>query len=303
MPDARVDFDMNILVLGETGQLARSLQDSQPAGLQVEYLSRDQCDLASAEQIKAALDAIQPDWVINAAAYTAVDKAEEEQDLANAINAEAPRAMAEWIAGNLPDQNKEPTKLIHISTDFVFDGTGTAPYKPSDPTDPLGAYGLSKLNGEIAIQEAAPEQSMIIRTAWVYSEHGNNFVKTMLRLMAERDELNVVNDQRGTPTYARDLAEIIWLLVTSNRFMPGTYHWSGAGEISWYEFATAIQAEALKNGLLTKPIPIKPIPASDYPTPAKRPAYSVLNTSDLEQVTSRRAAPWRQQLIEMLRRL
>jgi dTDP-4-dehydrorhamnose reductase len=287
---------MNILIFGETGQLAKSLRDTQPDNLQVTYLSRTGCDLSDSNQINAALEQHNPDFIINAAAYTAVDQAEAEPELADAINADAPRAMAEWAASH-------GAKLLHISTDFVFNGQSNTPYKPTDPTSPLGQYGQSKLAGELAIEEAAPEQAMIIRTAWVYSEHGNNFVKTMLRLMQERDELSVVNDQRGTPTYARGLATLVWRIVTQGLFTAGTYHWTDKGEITWYEFASAIQQEAAGMGLLQQKVPIKPITTDEYPTPAARPAYSVLDCSDLSTVTDIEPTPWRDNLVTALHKL
>jgi len=294
---------MKALVFGETGQLAKCLQDSQPANLHVDYLNRQNCDLESANEITAALDARQPDWVINAAAYTAVDKAEDEPGLAKTINAEAPKAMAEWVAQSHAARKETAPKLIHISTDFVFDGTATEPYKPADPSSPLGAYGHSKREGELEVLSAAADHAMIIRTAWVYSEHGSNFVKTMLRLMAERDNLGVVDDQRGSPTYARGLAEVVWALVLSNQFSPGVFHWTDRGQITWYEFACEIRAEALELGLLINPAAVEPIPTSSYPTPAERPQYSVLDCTDLEQILDKHTSPWRPQLVEMLGRL
>ena len=162
---------------------------------------------------------------------------------------------------------------IHISTDFVFDGLNQEPYKPEDETAPIGSYGRSKLKGEIKGIDLAPHAAMIIRTAWVYSEYGNNFLKTMLRLMKERDSLSVVHDQRGSPTYAASLAHIIWQVIREDRFRPGIYHWADRADITWYEFARAIQHEALKIGLLERAIPITDISTEQYPTAAGRPAY------------------------------
>ncbi|MDA0979055.1 MAG: dTDP-4-dehydrorhamnose reductase, partial [Proteobacteria bacterium] len=216
-----------MLVFGSTGQVASALKMTL-ADQGAVFLDRGACDLGSPAAVQAALERYQPRFIINAAAYTAVDRAEEEPELAYAINAVAPRIMAEYVAsvssgGRL---NPPPSSLIHISTDFVFNGTRTTPYRPGDPTDPLGAYGASKLAGELNILDAAPERSMIIRTAWVYHEEGGNFVKTMLRLMGERNELGVVNDQRGSPTYAASIADAITTIIQQDLFTPGIYHWT-----------------------------------------------------------------------------
>ena len=247
-------------------------------------------------RLNATLEKEKPDFIVNAAAYTAVDKAEEEPQQAQLVNEEAVRCMARYarISG---------AQLVHLSTDFVFDGTKQSPYLPGDATGPLGVYGQSKLAGELAALEEAPESTMIIRTAWVYSEHGNNFVKTMLRLMREREELGVVDDQRGSPTYAGNLAEIIWHIHEQNLFTPGSYHWTNQANITWCDFARAIQEEALASGLLKRAIPINPITTDDYPTPAARPAFSVLNNTKLAKLVGIEPTPWRQNLKLMLSRL
>ncbi len=286
---------MKILVFGSTGQVARSLRDTQPAGLNVFYVDRTACDLSEPLSVEYYLEQQSPDLIINAAAYTQVDNAEEEPELAERINADAVGAMARYV-------ETSGAKLINISTDFVFDGKKTSPYLPGDETGPLGEYGASKLAGELQALNAAPEQTMIIRTAWVYSEHGGNFVKTMLRLMAERDELGVVSDQRGSPTYARSLAEVIWQIVDHDLFQPGIYHWTDEGDITWYEFALGIQEEGSKAGLLERRIPVNPIATDDYPTPAARPAYSVLNTEKLATLSGFEPQPWRANLKSALSR-
>jgi dTDP-4-dehydrorhamnose reductase len=194
-------------------------------------------------------------------------------------------------------------RLIHLSTDFVFDGTKQLPYRPGDATSPLGEYGGSKVAGERAALQEAPESTMIIRTAWVYSEHGTNFVKTMLRLMNEKDGVGVVNDQSGSPTYAHGLAEMIWRVADHNLFTAGIYHWTDEGNITWCEFAKAIQEEALDAGYLSQLIPINPITTEDYPTPAARPAFSVLDNTKLAKLVGIEPTPWRQNLIFMLSRL
>ena len=276
---------MNVTVFGTTGQLARSLAHTKAARIRPTFLSRDDCDLRDAEMIRSVLTRQQPDFVINAAAYTAVDQAEQESEIAMAINATAPGIMAEWVA-------EHTAKLIHISTDFVFDGSSREPYKPEDQVAPLGSYGKSKLNGEIQVLDFAPQEAMIIRTAWVYSEYGNNFVRTMLRLMQDRDELSVVHDQHGYPTYAAGLARIIWQNINDGKFQPGIYHWSDRAEITWYEFAREIQQEALKIGLLGQAIPITDISTDQYPTPAVRPTYSVLDSSSLTDLLGIKNDDW-----------
>jgi dTDP-4-dehydrorhamnose reductase len=286
---------MTILVFGSSGQLAQSLQDTK-LDKEAFFVDHKTCDLAAPGQVDAILEAKKPELIINAAAYTAVDKAEAEPDLAHLINEASVRRMAVFAHAN-------NARLIHVSTDFVFDGTKQALYVPGDATSPLGEYGKSKLAGELAALQAAPESTMIIRTAWVYSEHGDNFVKTMLRLMSEKPELGVVNDQRGSPTYAGDLAEMIWRICDHDLFTPGIYHWTDEGNITWCDFARAIHEEALDTGLLAKAIPINPITTDDYPTPAARPAYSVLDTSKLGRLVGIAPTPWRQNLKLMLSRL
>ncbi|MEM7319959.1 MAG: dTDP-4-dehydrorhamnose reductase, partial [Pseudomonadota bacterium] len=248
---------MTLLVFGQTGQVARELARLKPDAA---CLGRDQADLSDPEACAAAIRAATPRAVINAAAYTGVDKAEDEEALATVINGEAPGAMAAACAGlGIP--------FVHISTDYVFEGGGETPWRPEDPTGPLGAYGRSKLAGEEAVRAAGGVHA-ILRTSWVVSAHGNNFVKTMLRLGAERDRLTIVADQVGGPTPARDIASACLAMarhLTDALENSGTYHFSGAGDVSWAEFARAIFAQA---GLSCD---VADIPSSDYPTPAKRP--------------------------------
>jgi len=286
---------MAILVFGSSGQLAQSLRDTQQDKEPI-FVDRNTCDLADPGRVDAILERQKPDLIINAAAYTAVDKAEEEPGLAHLINEASVRRMAAYAHAN-------NARLIHLSTDFVFDGTNQSPYLPGDPTGPLGEYGASKLAGELAALQEAPEATMIIRTAWVYSEHGNNFVKTMLRLMDERDGLGVVDDQRGAPTYAGGLAELIWQIHEQELFTAGIYHWTDQANITWCDFAGAIQEEAMAAGLLKKAIPINAITTDDYPTPAARPAYSVLDNTKLAKLAGIEPTPWRQNLKLMLSRL
>ena len=230
--------------------------------------------------------------MINAAAYTAVDKAESEPEEAHRGNAEGPAALARACsAGNI--------RFINVSTDFVFDGAASQPYTPDAATAPLGEYGRSKLAGELAVGEACPG-ALLLRTGWVYSSFGGNFVKTMLRLMGERDELSVVVDQVGTPTWAHGLAQAAWAAVARPE-LGGIYHWSDAGVCSWYDFATAICEEGLALGLLSRPVSVRPITSAEYPTPAQRPAYSVLDKTSSWRDLDLQGVHWREQLRAMLR--
>ena len=284
-------MSLTALVTGAGGQLGRELQLTTPAGWAVAALDRATLDIADTVSLRAALDRVRPAAVINAAAYTAVDKAETEAELAARSNAEGPAVLA----GACADLG---IRLVHISTDFVFDGAASRPYRPADATGPLGEYGRSKLAGEQGTQAANPA-ALILRTGWVYSRFGNNFVKTMLRLMAERDQLNVVVDQVGTPTWAHGLALTAWAGLR-HEDAHGIYHWSDAGVCSWYDFAVAIQEEALALGLLQREIAISPIPASDYPTPAARPSYSVLDKSSTCRDLDVTLTHWRAHLRAML---
>lgn len=264
-----------IVVTGATGQLGRTLSrlwaESPLPEYQLEALDRSELDISQADAAIAALSELKPAVIVNAAAYTQVDKAESDSIAAHLVNAEAAGRIAAWSAEN-------DAKLIHISTDFVFDGSSKTPYRPDHQTNPLGAYGASKLAGEHEIQTLAKDRSAIIRTSWLYSEYGNNFVKTMLRLMGDRDQLSVVNDQVGSPTSTHGLAALIFAMILKDSYQ-GLYHWTDGASISWYEFAQEIQDQGLSEGLLSKAIPISPITTSEYPTPAQRPAYSVLDRS------------------------
>ena len=295
---------MKILVTGKNGQLGSELQKTCPSNVELICFGSKELDISNAEQVNELLITHSPDIVINAAAYTAVDKAETDTDTAYAVN--------EQGAANLANACKNiDAKLIHISTDFVFDGTSTMPYTASDATNPLGVYGASKLAGEQAINEILGSKATIVRTAWVYSVFGNNFVKTMLRLMAEKEQLGIVGDQVGTPTWAAGLANMLWALVAkaSSEQVLNTentatiLNWTDAGVASWYDFAVAIQELAIEQGLLTKSIPISAIPAASYPTPAKRPAFSVLNKAQAEEISGVKTVHWRTQLKEMLTEL
>ncbi|MCB1687826.1 MAG: dTDP-4-dehydrorhamnose reductase [Halioglobus sp.] len=280
-----------VLVLGAGGQLGRELQRTVPAGVECVPRTRAELDIADASAVAECLADIQPELVVNAAAYTAVDKAESEKAAAHRGNAEAPGVVAAACA-------QRGLRFIHISTDFVFDGRASEPYRPEAATAPLGEYGRSKLEGEVAVQSALPE-ALILRTGWVYSSFGGNFVKTMLRLMGERDELGVVTDQVGTPTWAHGLAEAVWAAAARPQ-LQGIYHWSDAGVCSWYDFAVAICEEALALNLLSKPVKVRPISAAEYPTPAQRPAYSVLDKTSSWRDFAMEGVHWRRQLRAML---
>ena len=283
-----------VLITGAAGQLGRELLRSVPEGVECIAATREILDIADAAQVRAFVRRERPGLIINAAAYTAVDKAESEQELAAAINVNGAANLATACAEN-------GSRLIHVSTDFVFDGTSSTPYLPDAPTSPLGEYGRSKLAGEQAVVAGLPS-ALIIRTAWVYSAFGGNFVKTMLRLMAEREELSVVADQVGTPTWARGLADALWLAADQSD-LQGLYHWTDAGVCSWYDFAVAIAEEALEIGLLQRMPRIHPIPGSAYPTPAARPAFSVLDKNSTWAVLKTEGLHWRSQLRSMLKEL
>jgi len=283
---------MKVLITGAGGQVGWELQQTVSTDIEITALHRVELDIADQAAVMSVIKELQPDLVINAAAYTAVDKAEEEVDRAYKVNVDG----AANIARAVEDCS---ARLIHISTDFVFDGTGTKPYLPGDEPKPSGVYGASKLQGERAVMAETSGRAVILRTAWVYSVHGSNFDKTMLRLMAEREELGVVDDQVGTPTWAKELAKTIWL-IAGKTDMQGTYHWTDDGKASWYDFALAIQEEAYGLGLLQKTIPIKPIKTEEYPTPARRPAYSVLDKTSTLEALDCKAPHWRESLIKML---
>ena len=278
---------MKITITGGNGQLANELRATAPEFAELTVLSRSDLDIADESAVARYLAEAKPDAIINAAAYTAVDRAESDEKMAQAVNSSGPE--------NLAKHSAESCYLLHVSTDFVFDGRKNTPYLPADRTQPTSAYGRSKLGGEHAVAAHKSGNWAIIRTAWVYSAYGSNFVKTMLRLMAEKPQLGVVVDQVGTPTWARGLADVCWACVQHT--VTGIHHWSDAGVASWYDFAKAIQDLGLQHGLLTERIPINPIPSSAYPVPAQRPAYSVLDKSTLlAALPSVENIYWREQL-------
>lgn len=282
----------NIVVIGKSGQLAWELAQLTDEEVDIICLGRDQINVFCEQSITDALLKHQAHAVINACAYTAVDQAETDEKNAYQLNSKAVKNLAQVCKGL-------SLHLVHVSTDFVFSGDKSSPYLTDSPIEPLGIYGASKAQGELAISNTIPKQSCIIRTSWVYSIHGNNFVKTMLKLMADKPELGVISDQIGSPTYAKSLAKAC-LLAAKNKIC-GIHHWTDAGVASWYDFAVAIQEIAIEKGLLSNTIPIKPIRTIDYPTPAARPSYSVLDKTSCNTVfADLPLIHWRTQLIEML---
>ncbi len=279
---------MRILLFGPNGQVGSELRAlSWEGGLTLIPVSRESTDLSVTGAAEAAVRREKPDLVVNAAAYTAVDRAESEPDMAQAVNGAAPGGMARACADlGIP--------LIHISTDFVFDGAKNGPYVEDDPTGPVSVYGSSKLAGEAAVRGAL-DNHVILRTAWVFSPYGNNFLKTMLRLGAERDELGIVDDQRGCPTSAGGIARAIRAIVdrhyAGEALVPGTYHYCGDNAVTWFGFANAIFEAA--GDRLPGGITVKPIGTSDYPTPARRPSNSVMSCAKIRAVYGIEPDDWR----------
>ncbi|MGH8076028.1 MAG: dTDP-4-dehydrorhamnose reductase [Lysobacter sp.] len=293
---------MKILLLGGNGQVGHELRRSLVALGEVVITTRDgtlaaggSCealDLFALDTIAPLIERVAPDVVVNATAYTAVDRAENEPELAFRINAEAPQRIAEVCAAR-------STQLVHYSTDYVFDGTGSRPYLEDDATAPLGVYGASKLAGERAI-EAAGTHHLILRTAWVYATHGQNFLRTMLRLARERDELRVVADQRGSPTPAWLIADVTNAILKQGIAEPGVRHIVTQGETSWHGFAEAIMEEAHARHLIERKPRVVPITTADFPTRAQRPVYSVMDTGPLRRDYGLSLPDWRQALATTL---
>ncbi len=285
---------MRILLFGCDGQLGRELTAlSSERAVDLVGLNHAAVDITDPVAVARALEAQRPDVVVNAAAYTAVDKAESEPDLAARANAMAPGLIAERCA-------RYRTPMIHVSTDYVFDGTKASAYVEADPIAPLGVYGRTKAAGEAAVR-AAGERHLILRTSWVYGIHGANFLKTMLRLARERDRLTIVADQRGCPTATRDIAEGILAAAQAacaGTARWGTYHLAGTGVTTWHGFASAIVAHAAAHTGRTPEM--APITTADYPTPAKRPANSELDSSQFERAFRFRAAPWQDRVAEVV---
>ena len=285
-----------VLLIGAKGQVGQELQLTLPQLGEVISISREELDLTNSEKIGQLIREIHPDYLVNAAAYTAVDKAETEPDLAYSINAKAPKIMAE-------SAEKIKAKFLHISTDYVFDGRKNTPYLETDLTNPLGVYGQSKLRGEEEIK-TVNSQAIILRTAWVYGSYGkSNFVKTMLRLGKEREELKVVVDQVGSPTWAKDIAAAITQLLINADNPAGIYNFTNSGVASWFDLTKAIFEEAKISGIPLKIQRVIPITTAEYPTPAARPAYSVLSGQKISQQLGYIPPYWRDSLKAMLNQL
>jgi dTDP-4-dehydrorhamnose reductase len=282
---------MRVLVLGGGGQIARAVHAVAPNLSDIVLKTRAQLDIGDASGVARTLEEVRPSWVINGAAYTAVDLAEDQPEQAVAANDTAAGILANATA-------QAGCRLLHLSTDFVFDGKSNRAYLPNDQTNPLSVYGVSKLGGERRVLRAG-STGIVLRTAWVYASAGRNFVLTMLKLMRERQEIRVVCDQIGAPTWASSAAAAIWGLIEANA-SGGIYHWSDLGVASWYDFAVAIQEEALLRGLLNRAIPIVPIQSAEYPTPAQRPAFSLLDTGSTRALLKVPAQHWRHNLRNML---
>ena len=282
---------MNILITGCNGQLGNEMQLLEEVNPQHTYFNTDvaELDITDQQAIETFVNENQIDGIVNCAAYTAVDKAEDNERLCTLLNAEAPAYLAAAIG-------KRGGWMIQISTDYVFDGTQHTPYTEEADTCPNSVYGKTKLVGELNVQKFC-EQAMIIRTAWLYSTFGNNFVKTMIRLGKEKPELGVIFDQIGTPTYARDLAVAIFAAINQG-IVPGIYHFSNEGVISWYDFTKAIHRIA---GITT--CHVRPLHTSEYPTPAKRPHYSVLDKTKIKEVYHIEIPHWEESLEKCIKEL
>lgn len=285
---------MKVLVIGSNGQLGWELERTCPDNILFFGVDFPEIDICDESTIKQQINTISPDVIINAAAYTDVDKAEKDRDKAFLVNHKG--------AENLACRAKEANcRLIHISTDFVFNGKQSKPYKPDDKPCPESIYGESKFQGELAVKKILDDKALIIRTAWLYSSHGTNFVKNMLNLMKGYSKLKVIDEQTGTPTWAHGLANLVWTALEQK--LTGTFHYTDAGVASWYDFAVAIQEEALDAGIIERANPISPVPTKEFPTPAKRPMYSVLDKQSMWESTSITPVHWRVNLRAMLKEL
>ncbi len=290
----------SILVTGSQGQLGLTLAHYWSASdlatkFELLLYDIDEMDLTSTSAVNQELDRVTPHIIVNTAAYTAVDKAETERDAAFAVNESAVANLADWAAAH-------DCRIVHISTDFVFDGRQDSPYGPEDAVAPLSIYGASKLAGEQQLAARLPDNHVIVRTSWLYSEYGKNFVKTMLRLMQQQKELGVVADQIGSPTSTHTLAAFV-LRLLSQEAAPGIYHWTDGASISWYEFAVAIQREYVNQGMLNRKVMINPLTTAEYPTAATRPAYSVLDRSKALLEFEMEASSWQEELGQVVTRI
>lgn len=281
---------MKVLVFGAGGQLGRALAQVPPVGVELLALGHEDCDVRSEASVRRAMAAFLPDLVVNAAAFTDVDLAESEQGACFAANAEGPRTIAACA-------RQCGARMVHLSTDYVFDGASSRPCRPGDATSPINAYGRSKAEGERAVLEVLPDV-LVVRTAWLYATEGRNFVNTMLRLMGEGGAIRIVDDQVGTPTCADSLAGALWRLVEAGA--EGIHHYTDAGVASWYDFGVAIGEEAAALGLIGRVPEVVPVPAAAFPSAARRPAWSVLDKSATWELLGGSAPHWRVALRAML---
>ncbi len=286
---------MNVMIAGAAGQVGRALLSCIPEGSSVLGLTHADLDIGDANRVMERARAERPDVIICAAAYTAVDRAESESELAARVNSDGPRNLARAA-------HEIGARLLHISTDFVFDGSASTAYRPDSPTGPLNVYGRTKLAGEQAVRSILPDRSLIVRTSWVYAAQGNNFMRTMLRLMQAKGHVRVVADQIGTPTAAISLARALWALAYRSD-LSGLYHWTDAGVASWYDFAVAIAEEGSAAGLLPASVGIDPITTLEYPTAARRPAFSVLDSRATVAALALTPQHWRAALRAELKEL
>jgi dTDP-4-dehydrorhamnose reductase len=277
------------LITGSGGQVGRALAAAAPASVDVLALNHHDLDIGDAASVAACLDRFAPDVILNAAAYTAVDKAEQEPDAAKRVNETGALNLARAVRAS------GRCRLIHVSTDFVFDGNSALPYTPDSPVRPLGVYGQTKLDGERRVRDELGDAAVILRTSWVYDAAGRNFLRTMLRLMKERGSVRVVADQVGTPTAAHSVADVLWRLAQAPT-VSGVFHWSDAGVASWYDFAVAIAEDAATMGLLPTTVEVAPIATAEYPTPARRPAFSVLDKRATVAALAITPVHWRRNL-------
>ncbi|MDA1372683.1 MAG: dTDP-4-dehydrorhamnose reductase [Proteobacteria bacterium] len=290
----------SILLTGSRGQLGLTLAHYWSASdlakkFELLHYDIDEMDLTSTSAVNQELNRVMPHTIVNTAAYTAVDQAEAERDAAFAVNEHAVANLADWAAAH-------DCRIVHVSTDFVFDGRQDSPYGPEDIAAPLSIYGASKLAGEQQLAARLPDNHVIVRTSWLYSEYGKNFVKTMLRLMQQQEELGVVADQIGSPTSTHTLAAFL-LSLLNHKSKPGIYHWTDGASISWYEFAVAIQREYVNQGMLNRKVMINPITTAEYPTAATRPAYSVLDRNKALVEFQLEESSWQEELGQVVTRI
>lgn len=286
---------IRVFLTGAGGQVGTEFRElASDNGLDLRAFDRESLDITDAAAVETAVKAFRPDWIVNAAAYTAVDQAESDADTAYAVNRDGPAALARAACA-------VGAHMVHISTDYVFNGSLGRPYPPDYPPAPLGVYGKSKYAGEVEVVRQLGDAALILRTSWVYAHHGRNFLLTMLRLMAERDELRVVEDQVGSPTSATSLARVIAAAIRQGA--SGTHHWTDAGMASWYDFAVAIREEGMRIGLLAHDCHVLPIPTHEFPTPAARPSCSLLDKASLRFLIGDPGRPWREELRDAMEKV